>query len=186
MSDELDLAVSTEEIVGWRVWRVARPVERRITAQALAAELLEAERRGDAGALDELFEHRLRSLTEQTFWPGHGSFAASCRAEPASGHQAPGVRCECGIWAFRDRASAEATAAAYVHCGSPVAYGRIALWGRVIEHERGWRGEHARPLELHLCGAGEEIAWELVEAYGVPVELALWPEAEPKPLIERR
>jgi hypothetical protein len=177
--DELELAVSSEEIVGWRVWRVARPVERRATAQGLARELLEAERRGATGVLDELFEHRLRSLTEQTFWPGEGRFTGSCRAEPPTGHEAPGVRCECGIWAFRDRAPAEATVAAYVHCGSPVAYGRVALWGRVVEHERGWRGQYARPLELHLCGAADDIAWELVEAYGLPVELAPWPEADP-------
>ncbi len=185
-TNDLELAFSVEEIVGWRVWRVARPIERRVTAEALARELLAAERDGRAGALDELFLHRLRSLTEQTFWPEEGRFTAACRADPASGHEAPGVRCECGIWAFRDRASAEATAAAYRHSGGAVAYGRVALWGRVVEHERGWRGQCARPLELVLCGADGEVAWELVETYRLPVQLAPWPQAGPEPLVERR
>ena len=184
-TNDFELAFSVEEIVGWRVWRVARPIERRVTAEALARELLAAERDGRAGALDELFLPRLRSLTEQTFWPP-GRFSAVCRVDPASGHEAPGIRCSCGIWAFRDRAPAEATAAAYRHSGGAVAYGRVALWGRVVEHERGWRGQRARPLELLLCGADDEVARELVEAYGLPVTLAPWPQAEPEPLVERR
>jgi hypothetical protein len=27
--------------------------------------------------------------------------------------------------------------------------GRVALWGRVVEHEHGWRASHALPLDLY-------------------------------------
>jgi hypothetical protein len=186
MAHELDLAFSQEKIVGWRVWRVVRPVERRVTAAALADSLLAAERRGKEGALEELFQYRLRSLTEHTLWPGDGRFEASCMLASEGEHDAPGVECECGIWAFRERGPAESTAVAYEHSGGAVAYGRVALWGRVVEHEHGWRGQYATPIDLWVCGAGDEAGWELVDAYDIPVELASWPEADPQPLTERR
>ena len=66
---ELELAFSTEPVVGWRLWRVAREIDRKISALDLAAELLEAERRGEVGVVERLFRYRLRSLTQPHLWP---------------------------------------------------------------------------------------------------------------------
>jgi hypothetical protein len=49
-------------------------------------------------------------------------------------------------------------------------FGQVALWGRVVEHEHGYRGQFAYPVRLWLpewlfdaCGS------RLSEAYGIPV-----------------
>ena len=61
-----------------------------------------------------------------------------------------------------------------------VAIGQVALWGKVIEHERGFRATFAYPIELRLdvqaasfleianCG---RLAHRLESAYGVPVSV---------------
>jgi hypothetical protein len=46
------------------------------------------------------------------------------------------------------------------------ALGRVALWGRVVEHDRGWRGEYARIVEIY---APLPFAEELRKRYEVPV-----------------
>jgi hypothetical protein len=182
--DELELAFSPEVLVGWRVWRVARPIDREATALELAAALLAAERRGDFGSVEDLFRLRLRSLTEPTFWPVGSRLEASCHAA-AQEHEAPCVGCECGIWAFRSSAAVEATVAAYRYCGTPIAFGRVALWGRVIEHERGWRGALAAPLDLFVCGSSAAATSEVAAAYGVEASAVPWPQVDPEPLVER-
>ena len=184
MLHELEFAFSPEALVGWRAWRVARPIDREASALELATGLLAAERRGDPGSVEELFRLRLRSLTEPTFWPPGRRLEASCHAVPQE-HEAPSVGCECGVWAFRTSAAVEATVAAYRYCGAPIAFGRVALWGRVIEHELGWRGALAAPLDLFVCGSSEAATSELAAAYGVEASAVVWPQADPEPLVER-
>lgn len=92
-------------------------------------------------------------------------------------HPAPGARCECGIYGTRLaslepylRQEPDAEAVARV-------FGVVALWGTVIECERGWRSSRAYPLRLFVpLSTGrsgeppaEEIAARLSD-YGVPVE----------------
>jgi len=57
--------------------------------------------------------------------------------------------------------------------------GRVALWGRVIECQRGWRGTHAYPTHLYLVGPALDrrhgpdartLAGQLA-VYGVPVDV---------------
>jgi hypothetical protein len=60
--------------------------------------------------------------------------------------------------------------------------GRVALWGSVVEGQRGWRGEVAYPIELFVPASAvvqsgfrrrayvDEIVLGL-EAYRVPVDL---------------
>lgn len=66
-------------------------------------------------------------------------------------HDAPARGCLCGIHAVSDPATLIGAPGAarrdLLRCGAAVA-GQVALWGRVIEHERGWRAEHGKPLSI--------------------------------------
>jgi hypothetical protein len=59
-------------------------------------------------------------------------------------HRSPDKFCTCGYHAAKDPAL-------LVRPGGPAAVlGVVALWGRVIEHTKGWRGEFAYPVRLRL------------------------------------
>ena len=82
----------------------------------------------------------LRSLTDaarRTHWPVGEALHARCMR---GRHPAPSAECSCGIYAHRSRGAALAHARATP--GSIV--GEVELWGRVIEHEHGYRSEYAR------------------------------------------
>ena len=54
--------------------------------------------------------------------------------------------------------------------------GRVALWGRIVCHEGGFRAEYAYPLDMSILPSEGADCWaaarSLAEAYGVPVEPA--------------
>ena len=82
----------------------------------------------------------LRSLTDaarRTHWPVGEALQARCMR---GRHPAPSAECSCGIYAHRSRGAALAHARATP--GSIV--GEVELWGRVIEHEHGYRSEYAQ------------------------------------------
>ena len=90
---------------------------------------------------------RLASVIRDDVWPVDAELVAGCD----SGHSAPYEDCACGIHATRDpeavlsylRGRDEPATVARV-------LGRVQLWGRVVEHERGWRAERARALDVWL------------------------------------
>ena len=66
---------------------------------------------------------------------------AVCRRHRA--HVAPELDCLCGLHASQTFDIVRRT-----RC--PAVLGRVALWGRVIEHERGYRARYAYPQRLRL------------------------------------
>src|SRR5262249_52494701 len=76
--------------------------------------------------------------------------------------------------------------ARHVHTVEQPVFGQVSLWGRVVECEQGWRGQHAYPATVYVptlaalrgryrqqegpSQPAEAIA-EALGAYGVPVEL---------------
>lgn len=66
---------------------------------------------------------------------------AACKA--ARFHAAPHVDCTCGLHATHDAETLR-------KARTPAVLGRVALWGRVIEHELGYRAEFAYPQTLRL------------------------------------
>lgn len=66
---------------------------------------------------------------------------ATCRWSPF--HEPPVVGCRCGL-----HASPTLDILRRTRC--PAVLGRVALWGRVIEHERGYRARFAYPQRLRL------------------------------------
>jgi hypothetical protein len=89
---------------------------------------------------------RLASVVHEADWPRGTDLIAACGLVE---HIAPDVECTCGIHAAREPALLwtylhgrdEPTTVARV-------LGRVALWGRVVEHEHGWRAERAFPLSF--------------------------------------
>ena len=91
-------------------------------------------------------ELRLSSLTRPEVWTPRVPHAASC----AKGRMpTPQRRCRCGVYAA---VSPEALAGLHALPGGVV--GEVSLWGRVIEHGRGFRAQVGYPARLGLvCAA---------------------------------
>lgn len=58
-------------------------------------------------------------------------------------HAAPNIDCSCGLHGTHDAETLRRTR-------TPAVLGRVALWGRVIEHELGFRGQFAYPQRISL------------------------------------
>jgi hypothetical protein len=127
MVEAVPLETGTEPIHGWRLWRLG------LTTEGQPG-LLPA---GSGGA---------------DTWVPRRTVVARCGV-PAlirrtrRPHDAPDPRCVCGIYASRALGDAPREAPAYP---TPPVAGTVALWGRVIEHERGWRAACAYPSRLTL------------------------------------
>ena len=74
-------------------------------------------------------------------WPRRDAAVARCWRRRS--HRAPVEACTCGLYAVRDPGSLR-------RARSPAVIGPVALWGTVVEHARGWRGEFAYPQRLAL------------------------------------
>ncbi len=82
-----------------------------------------------------------------------GSYKAEDHARCAiRGCAAPGIDCECGFYAFKDRAEAIDLLRATVACNGlrDKALLTVDLEGSVLEYERGYRGERQRVLSVQL------------------------------------
>jgi len=91
-------------------------------------------------------ELRLSSLTRPEVWTPRAPHAASC---PKGRTPTPQRRCRCGVYAT---VSPEALAGLHSLPGGVV--GEVSLWGRVIEHGRGFRAQVGYPARLGLvCAA---------------------------------
>ncbi len=133
-------------------------------------------------------------------WPPYQPFVARCgmvslggaRAHVRDGQfvAAPAAACECGIYTVktykaalqRVRMEGYATHALRVHLpGGPVgcAWGAVKIWGRVIEHEDGYRAEFAYPS--HLYCNDPKLASRVAALYGVPCEYKPVKHREPVP-----
>jgi hypothetical protein len=74
-------------------------------------------------------------------WPPLEPARAACRRFRR--HPTPDVGCTCGLHALVEPEALRWTR-------DPVVVGTVALWGRVVEHERGYRAEFGYPQRLRL------------------------------------
>jgi hypothetical protein len=148
-----------EPIEAWRVWRVVQSGERLLLA----------------------------SVVQETIWQPREALRATClrrtvraisrvRRRPA--HEPPEEGCSCGVYAagleFVRQYLIDPLPSYWRH---PRVVGRAALWGSVVECERGYRATLAYPAHIYLPTRARlpsgpswgEIADNLM-AYGVPVE----------------
>lgn len=94
----------------------------------------------------KIYEGALVSLNG-TLWPGGTRLEAECQ-NPGPWHwveKTPGEQCQCGIYAAKDLMTLSNMV---VFPRGPYVYGRVSLWGKVIEGEMGYRAEFAYPYEI--------------------------------------
>lgn len=75
-------------------------------------------------------------------WPAREPAHGTCRLSRR--HAAPVFGCLCGLHATRDPERLR-------RIRDPAVLGTVALWGRVVEHEHGYRGEIGYPQRLRLA-----------------------------------
>ncbi len=172
-----DKQILFEPIYAWKVWRVITAIEneRWIYGQYVLISPL------------YLYER----------WPYRSAFSAypNCWLNSDSKiievpHPAPYFFCECGIHALkhkedaikyfeREKKFSIQWQVTFAHIKGNVqekprecfAIGKVALYGEIVEHERGWRAQYAYPYDLMLIGGDESIAASLREKYQVDVSL---------------
>ncbi len=103
----------------------------------------------------------LQSIYHPTVWPADSPLHATCEKawSPFSflrqifthspgekPHTPPALDCRCGIYAM-SRVELDAQRELALGFGIPIC-GVVQLWGRVVQHEHGFRAEYARPLQL--------------------------------------
>jgi hypothetical protein len=138
--------------VGWRSWRI-----------------LPFERLGEPSSV-RLCASGTRGIPK--VWEPGQATRALC-GKFSTTHEAPSPGCECGVHAYRTRERAEAHLESFREGnGADVlgwAFGRVSLWGRVVECEHGWRAEYAYPyaVEVH---ADPNVADAVLRLYGIDVE----------------
>lgn len=76
-------------------------------------------------------------------WPPRQAVRAECQIHGRR-HRAPERKCSCGLYAIPDAALIGS-----ISDGLGVV-GQVSLWGRVVEHEYGYRAEFAYPSRLRL------------------------------------
>jgi hypothetical protein len=134
-----------EPIAGYRVWRVANG--------------------------------RLLGPSRGAGWPADGPLWAWCpRSSLYDERPVPHARCECGIYAMRSAGSLGRLVAAgprVARSNPELVLGEVYLWGRVFEHDLGWRAEWARPAGLYLTWDPSQDAAmrDLLERYGLDVRV---------------
>ena len=72
-------------------------------------------------------------------WEPRVRYEARCRANEE--HLAPDLSCSCGIYAYNSREGV-------INDFPREIIGQVYLWGRVIEHEHGYRAQFAYPKSL--------------------------------------
>lgn len=110
----------------------------------------------------------LRSLYYSTPWPARGPLRAACENRPGplvawmrrflshatATHPAPTWGCRCGIYGLTRLDGEEHLEMSPQVCQhglfgrSIQVFGVVLLWGRLIQHEHGYRAEYARPVRL--------------------------------------
>ena len=112
----------------------------------------------------------LLSVLYGDVWPADEPVRATCRRNVHVAHEAPAIGCECGIHAGRELGAWDH----YLAVGAEErVFGRVLLWGAVLEGATACRGELARPVEIFVPSAVEnadEVA-DALRAYGVPVHV---------------
>jgi hypothetical protein len=142
----------------------------------------------------------LRSLYFATPWPAQDPLRAACETkagplstwvrrllgqEPAT-HPAPTWACRCGIYGLARLELDDAIETSPQICQhglfgrSVQVFGTLLLWGRVVQHEQGYRAEYAQPLKLLAVPAfvrGRETKG-LLDAVAERYGIALVPSVE--------
>lgn len=145
-------------IVAWRAWR---PTHSGLLAGVVTCVVWPS----DDAMLGECRKNHAVAYYEQPGGPGVS----------APAHRAPHEGCQCGVYGHASLADLEAEP----WMRDAIVVGRAKLWGRVVDHERGWRAERGRVTALvDHPAADRESTVDAARRYGVPVvamsEASVW------------
>ena len=123
----------------------------------------------------------LCSLHRFKTWPAGQALRAGCPYPDTHGGPSPDQACGCGLYAALDLPTLRQATNADLE--SPLVVGEVALWGRVIPAELGYRAQFGYPRRLWVVRESipvldglDEVPARLARRYRVPVELcdATW------------
>jgi hypothetical protein len=120
--------------------------------------------------LDDGEPQNLRSLTYKIRWKPLRPMRAHClysmkplvQPTPVWHHpdeQCPCLRHTCGIYAMKDTENLESWGGTYDNPSLLRVVGRVSLWGKVLQHELGYRAEYAYPVSFVQPEDPEIGAW---------------------------
>jgi len=127
-----------------------------------------------------MYPHFLANLGNDTIYVPREKIEARCEQYSAIGtlvlpkdhsdQQAPHLTCMCGIYAYKEKPRL-LREIRNIFSGLRLVYGEINLWGKVIEHEDGYRAQFGYPKRLWCTPAIEPLAGWIGYVYGVPCEV---------------
>lgn len=145
-----------EPVLAWRYWRVV-PETRQLLSREIWPHYQALEAR-----------HQMHTLQawQQDYDQARERMLA-CTGSPCPPHM-PNVLPGCGIYGFKEGTRL------FVELGhqeqtQSMVVGRVALWGRLIEHEDGWRGQYGYPHDF-VYAWPTALGPQLAAAYGVPYQ----------------
>ncbi|HEV2592653.1 MAG TPA: hypothetical protein VGU02_12255 [Gaiellaceae bacterium] len=162
-----------DPVVGWRFWRVQR-----IQTLANAATRYRLCAAGKNG--------------RPKVWQPKTATVAHC-SDWSARHEAPHPNHSCGIYAYSDLVDAErhlAVMEAFAQnadkqtpTSDAWALGRVSLWGRVVECEKGWRAQFAYPYTLTIFTGRSGLVSQITDDYAVDAERL--PRADVAKLVKK-
>src|SRR5580693_1870824 len=105
----------------------------------------------------------LHSISIRAVWLPGEVMAAGCAGGLCA--QPPALECACGVYAFRDSKLLVSALHQHDFGGLQVVLGEVFLWGKVIEHEDGYRAQFAYPKSFWLWHRAS-TAREMANLYG--------------------
>ena len=108
-------------------------------------------------------------LPTSAIWTPRRAAVATC-LYGCTGLEVPKEGCVCGIAACKENTDLGRLNLGPIYERVRV-IGEVALWGKIIEGERGWRAARAYPVRLYVPYPHGELATALHDAYGCHVEL---------------
>jgi hypothetical protein len=127
------------------------------------------------------YNNKLYPWSVKGFHWSKGVNKAECRRPPgpfpyAHDDGSPARNCRCGFWAFK---SEEILRHKIGSSSAPYAWGKVKLWGNIVEGTYGYRAQYAKIELVILVGTFLVNPPEAFEAeYGVPVVKGNHPNQE--------
>lgn len=109
----------------------------------------------------------LKSLNGEVWLPGR-AVTAKCRRIPEN-HECPSDCCSCGVYAAKNYEHLEKIGLSRMASLDFVLHGEVWLWGRVVEHQLGYRAQFAYPKTFVLPPNIAPSCLESLTGYGVDI-----------------
>jgi hypothetical protein len=139
-----------EPVVGWRAWKVRTPLSGSNSRPTMSSIIL-----------DTTWAPRRKITAEHSF-----DLGAKCSGLLE-------LDCSCGVYAFKNLADAFTywvrVRDRLVGMSVEVALGTVSLWGRVVECERGFKGQFAYPRHVYLPASVSRFVPMFSSAFGIAV-----------------